>query len=79
MEQVQFDSVMALVERFGMWIFFASLFLIERKAHAETRKLWLDDLRDIAGLKASLRRDTSLNGDRPVTEGKKPFNYPVET
>lgn len=74
MEQVQFDTLMAVIQNFGMWGIFGWLYLLERKAHEETRKLWIDDLRDIAFLKRSLREE---NG-RPPTEGKKP-SYPIET
>jgi len=51
---------------------------ITGKHDLENMKTW-DDLRDIAGLKATLRRESLLdNGSRPSTESKKPV-YPIET
>jgi len=38
----------------GIWAVFALLFYQERKAHETTRKLWVEDLRDVAGLKQHL-------------------------
>jgi len=77
MEQAQFEVLMSIVQSVGMWAVFAWLYITERKAHDETRQRWLDDLRDVAGLKASLRREMD-NGSRPSTESKKPV-YPIET
>jgi len=78
MEQAQFEVLMSIVQSVGMWAVFAWLYITERKAHDDTRQRWLDDLRDIAGLKASLKRAEGLNGDRPSTEPRKPV-YPLET
>ena len=49
----------------GIWAVFALLFYQERKAHENTRKLWVEDLRDIAGLKQHLG-----NVPPSPTEGK---------
>lgn len=38
----------------GIWAVFALLFYQERKAHENTRNLWVEDLRDIAGLRQHL-------------------------
>jgi len=40
----------------GMWSIFAWLYITERKSHNETRKLWNEDLREIAGLRHALER-----------------------
>jgi len=63
MEQDAFNTLMQLVQSVGMWAVFAYLYIQERKAHDDTRRLWLDDLRDIAGLKRSLRE--AENGTQP--------------
>jgi len=45
-----------LIQTVGMWAVFAVLFLQERKAHNDTRQLWNDDLREIAGLNHPLMK-----------------------
>lgn len=47
-------ELMEVFNTVGMWAVFAFLFVQERKAHENTRKLWVDDLRDVAGLKQHL-------------------------
>jgi len=47
-------EIIELFNQVGIWGVFALLFYQERKAHEQTRKLWVDDLRDIAGLKQHL-------------------------
>ncbi len=45
-----------LASSVGMWAIFAYLYISERNAHNKTRKLWNEDLRDIAGLKPHLEK-----------------------
>ncbi len=47
-------EIIEVFNTIGMWAVFALLFYQERKAHESTRKMWVDDLRDIAGLKQRL-------------------------
>lgn len=57
-----------LTRSVGMWAVFAWLFVQERKAHQETRRLHNDDLREIAGLRHSL--PLSPPAPSPTAEAK---------
>ncbi len=48
-------EIIEIFNTVGMWAVFALLFYQERKAHENTRRLWVEDLRDIAGLKQTLK------------------------
>ena len=50
-----FAVIIDLLREFGLWIVFAWLYSTERKAHNETRHAYFEDLRDLAGVKPSLR------------------------
>lgn len=57
------SQIGALVQQFGLWALFAWLFTHERAAHQETRQKWIDDLREIAGLKKRLRLDNEHDSE----------------
>lgn len=44
-----------LLQGVGMWAIFAWLYVREKEAHAETRKDYREDLREIAGMRQNLR------------------------
>lgn len=54
MENELVSVITDLASTVGMWAVFAWLYISERKAHDKTRRLWNEDLRDIAGLKTTL-------------------------
>ncbi len=43
-----------LVNTVGMWAVFAWLYVSEKKSHEKTRTQWVEDLRDIAGMRPHL-------------------------
>jgi len=47
--------VIDLIREFGLWVVFAWLYSTERKTHNETRHAYFEDLRDLAGVKQTLR------------------------
>ncbi len=51
-------QITALVRDFGIWAVFLYLFLNERTAHNATRDSHMEDLREIAGMKPPLHRNT---------------------
>jgi len=53
------DGLEALVQTVGMWAVFAVLYVQERRSHDSTRRLWNDDLREIAGLTKPLQNARS--------------------
>lgn len=57
MDNQSIEVISNLVQTIGLWAVFAWLFVQERAAHNETRQKWLDDIREIAGLRTALRRD----------------------
>ena len=53
--EAEFVSTLSdLMSSVGMWAVFAWLYLSERKEHNKTRRLWNEDLRDIAGMRPHL-------------------------
>jgi len=53
------DGLNELVKTVGMWAVFAVLYIQERRSHDATRRLWNDDLREIAGLTKPLAKNQS--------------------
>lgn len=54
MESEVVSVLSELISTVGMWAVFAYLYIQERKEHNKTRKMWNEDLRDIAGLSPRL-------------------------
>lgn len=50
----EIGAIVDLAQTFGTWAIFLWLFVNERSAHEATRKEYREDLRDVAGLRASL-------------------------
>jgi hypothetical protein len=57
------SQIASLAQQFGLWVLFAWLFANERSSHQETRQKWIDDLREISGLKPTLRRDSQHDNE----------------
>lgn len=52
MDDPQF--LMEIVQSVGMWAIFAYLYLNERRHHDDTKKAYIEDMRDIAGMRPTL-------------------------
>lgn len=61
----EIQSILDIVQQFGIWVIFAWLYVTEKRDHAETRRraeqelkearqAHMSDIRDIAGLQRSL-------------------------
>lgn len=50
-----FSIIMELIQTIGMWSVFAYLYVSERNRRDVDIKAHMDDLRDVAGIRASLR------------------------
>lgn len=71
---MEIQTVQAIVEllmQFGFAGVFAYLYMLERKAHEETRRVLIETLREIAGLRAALIRPQYVSPDDPTTPSRR--------